>query len=73
MPLATRRECMCGADGLDPERDQRIDDIIERVAERRDEDHLPLRARLVHVVHDLWIPLDEQNLVLIHGLLHVHA
>ena len=42
-----------GADHFDAQRHQRIEVVVERIAERRDEDHGAGGAGLVVVVHDL--------------------
>ena len=42
-----------GAHQLDAQRNQRIEIVIEGIAERRHEDHRAGRAGLVVVVHDL--------------------
>ena len=61
-----------GADLLDADRDHGIEHVVERVAEGRDEDDLTGGTRLVDVVHDLRIPLDEEDAVLVRRLGHVH-
>jgi hypothetical protein len=53
-PLVNRRP-----DELDPLRHERIVVVVERIAERRHEQHRPGRPGLVLVVHDLRVPLDE--------------
>ncbi len=60
-----------GADHFDAERHQRIEVVVERIAEGRDEDHGAGGSGLVVVVHDLRKPLDEQLAVHVGGFLHV--
>ncbi len=58
---------------LDLEGDERVEVVVEGVAEGRHEDHaagLP-EARLVVVVDDLWKPLPEHDPVHVRGLRHV--
>ena len=61
------------ADGLDSESHQRVQIVIHRVAEGRDEDHLAGRPGLVMVVHELRVPLDEKLPVHVGGFRHVRG
>ena len=60
------------ADLLDADRDHRVEVVVKRIAERRDKHHRAGGAGLVNVVHELRIPLDEQNAILVRRLFHVH-
>ena len=60
-----------GAHHFDTQRHQRVEIVIERIAERRDEDHRAGRSRLVVVVHDLRKPFQEQLAIHVGGFLHV--
>ncbi len=59
------------ADHFNPQRDQRIEIIVKRIAKRRHENHRARRSGLVMVVHDLREPFDEQLAVHVGGFLHV--
>ena len=60
-----------GAGHFHTQRNQRIEIVVERIAERRHEDHGSGRTSLVVVVHDLRKPLDEELAIDIGGFLHV--
>ena len=61
-----------GADRVDAERNQRIEVVVERIAERRREQHRAGRAGLMMVVHDRGEPLAIHHPVRVHALRHVH-
>ena len=63
LPLGDEPRMHRRSDQVELHRDERIVVVVERVAERRSEDHRPDRPRLVMVVHDLRIPGPEQNAV----------
>ena len=56
---------------LDSQRDQRIEVVVERVAERRHENHRSGGSGLVVVVHHLRKPLQEKLVVHVGGFRHV--
>ncbi len=60
-----------GADGLDLQGDERVVVVVEGVAEGRHEDDGAEGAGLVMVVHDLWIPLAEEDAAHVGALGHV--
>jgi hypothetical protein len=49
------------------ERHQRIEVVVERIAERRHEDYRPLRTCLMVVVNDFRVPLQEQLVIHVGG------
>ena len=59
------------ADQIDAERHQRIEHVVERIAERRREQHRAGRSGLMVVVHDLREPLHEQLPVHVLGFLQI--
>ena len=60
-----------GAHHFDTQRHQRIEVVVKRIAERRNEDYRAGGSGLVVVVHDLRKPLQEQLAIHIGGFLHV--
>ena len=51
--------------------DQRVEVVVERIAERRHENHRARRSRLVMVVHDLRIPFAVEHAIDIGAFRHV--
>ena len=61
-----------GTDRVDAEHHERIEVVVERIAERRREEHRARRSRLMMVVHDRGIPLAIHHPVRVGALRHVH-
>src|SRR2546423_5219304 len=59
LPLGDEPGMHRRADEIEFHWHQRIEVVVERIAERRSEDHRPDWTRLVVIVHDLGIPGAE--------------
>ncbi len=71
-PLGREARVNRRSHGVDAEDDQRIEVVVERIAERRREQHRARGAGLVVVVHDDGEPLAIHHLVRVDALRHVH-